>query len=258
MKDSGFLQGKNVLVTRGRQQAAELSQLIKQYGGSPIEIPLLSFLPSNNKNYIQPYLDKLEQYDWIIFTSKNGVDFFFYWLQVFGLEPRMPKIAVIGEKTKQALLNKGLQAEFIPSSYVAEVFVDELIPLLNETSRVLLPKGNLARNIICNRIITSGAHCDEIIIYENKMPEQSEKLLVDTLIKRKVDVATFTSSSTVENFMKVVKKHGLAGYVNDLTVACIGPIAKNTAEKLGLTVDVCPDEYTAKAMIKSLNQFERR
>lgn len=246
------LKDYQVLITRGKGQADQLKALIESKGGTPLLVPLLEFtLPEDQKD-IQDAFTELESYDWIILTSKNGVDFFF---KLIGNRPISSKIAVIGRKTEEALHRYGYEADFIPTEFVAEGFVSEFMDRIVTGSRVLLPKGNLARTVIAESIRQAGASCDEVIIYETILPKESERMLVPLLREGKIDIVTFTSSSSVNHFMQIINRNHLQSCVDRLVFACIGPISAKTAEKHGLAVAACPKEYTTEEMVEEMVNY---
>lgn len=254
MIESAPLLGKRVLIPRGKDQAKSFSQLIEMYGGIPIEIPLLAFRPVLNSLRLKACLDALAAYDWIIFTSNVTVETFF---SFFKLEEkdRLPKIAVIGKKTAEVLTNKGLHPEFVPTIYVAEAFVDEFSPYIHPGTRVLIPKGNLAREQIASSLSNLGASVDEVVIYETYMPNESRGKLGRMMMEKQLDILMFTSPSTVDNFMEVVQEYRLEGKVRDCIISCIGPVTEKKLREYGLPVHASPEEYTVKEMIKSTIAF---
>jgi uroporphyrinogen-III synthase len=245
------LLGKKVLVPRGENQVKSFSQLVEEYGGIPIEIPLIAFRPIERNERLQDALKALDTYDWIIFTSNVTVEIFFSFYEKEVSAAAFPKIAAIGKKTAEVLQEIGLCAEFIPTSYVAETFVTEFLPYIKKGSRVLLPKGNLARVYIANTLTSIGARVDEVVIYETYMPEDSRIKLASMIASKELDILTFTSPSTVDHLMDVVKEYGLGEQLKDCVIGCIGPITEKKLLAHGLTVHASPKEYTVKEMIKS-------
>ncbi|MFJ7744254.1 uroporphyrinogen-III synthase [Peribacillus sp. NPDC097295] len=247
------LKDYRILITRGKGQAEGLQTLIERSGGTPLLVPLLDFTLPERLGEVKERLGQLNSYDWLILTSKNGVDFLF---EILGTQlDVLPKIAVIGSKTEEALNGYGYEADFIPSEYVAERFVIEFIKLLEPGGRVLLAKGNLARTVIAEAINEKGASCDEIIIYHTILPEESERELVQLILSREIDIITFTSSSTVNHFIQIIEQYELNTYIENLIIACIGPICAKTATKHGLHVAVCPDVYTTEAMVEEVIRY---
>jgi uroporphyrinogen-III synthase len=249
VSDTCALLDKKVLVPRGQGQAKSFSQLIERYGGIPVEIPLIAFRPIEKNQRLQVCLEALDTYDWIIFTSNVTVETFFsfYDRDLTAL----PKIAVIGKKTAHCLEEKGIHPAFVPSAYVAEVFVDEFSPLVEADTKVLLPKGNLARKYIADSLTEAGAQVDQVVIYETYLPEESRLKLARMLSDNELDILTFTSPSTVDHLMEVVKEYGLEDQLKKCIIACIGPVSESKLLEYGLTVHASPEEYTVKDMIES-------
>ncbi|CAM3747873.1 uroporphyrinogen-III synthase [Mesobacillus zeae] len=246
------LQNKQVLIPRGKGHARSFSELVKKHGGIPAEIPLLAFRPVPASEEIHDMIDELHQYDWIIFTSNVTVDSFFSLYKGAG---RFPKTAAIGEKTREALEHHGIHTDFMPEKYVAEEFVQEFLPRVTDGMKVLIPKGNLAREHIASSLRMNGASVEELIIYETYLPEESKERLAFMLDSRKLDVLAFTSPSTISHFMEVVKEKELEDCICGCVIACIGPVSKRKAEEHGLHVHVCPEKYTVEEMLKGIVKF---
>lgn len=244
------LSGKTILVPRGENEAKSFSSLVEKYGGVPLEIPLLAFRPKQLSNEIQEMINQVHTYDWVIFTSNVTVETF---LSLSNFQPSpFPQIAVIGKRTAEVLRAKGFDIHFIPDEYVAEGFVRDFSPLVQKGMKVLIPKGNLARDYIGEALTKAGAHVDEIIIYETYLPEKSKKHLYEVIINMELDILTFTSPSTVDHFMDVIEEKGLRRNIDHLIISCIGPVTKDRIESYGLVVDVIPKTYTVEEMLKAI------
>lgn len=254
MSDSFTLINKKVLITRELEDSRPFAEKIVTNGGIPVTVPLVGFqaVALNEENKCK--ITSLHEYDWIVFTSKKGVEYFF---EQVG-DVHLPCIAVIGDKTKQVLEKLGFQPHFVPTEFVAECFVEEFVPLLKANSKVLLVKGNLARTLIAEQIQKAKSICDEVIIYENRMPIESKEKLREVLTYEGIDIITFASSSSVHHFMKVIETYRLHDYISSSTIACIGPVAKKTAEQYGLYVDVCANKYTMDGLFESLLHYFKR
>ncbi len=248
MNQSSFLKGKNVLITRGEGDHHTFASSIAQYGGIPVTVSLIGFEPCTLHDVEKQMISSVDSYDWLIFTSKNGVDYFFR--EYKGLQ--LPKVAVIGKQTQKQLEQYGYRSSFVPAKFVAEEFVQEFLPVLKREERVLVVKGNLARTLIKDRLREEGYHCDEVVLYKTEMPVESEEKLFQLLKTEKLQIVTFTSSSTVKHFMHVVDKFQLYKQIQHLTFACIGPVAKKTAEQYHLPVAICAEEYTMEGLLKAL------
>lgn len=247
------LSGKNILVPRGKAQAQSATLFIQKLGGVSIEIPLIGFKEIDKGSHYFQVIDQISMYDWLVITSVNTAKFFLPHIPTN--LPTIPKIAAIGEKTAQKIIEMGFHVDFMPREYVAEGFVTDFLPLVSSGATVLLPKGDLARNVIASKLEKHHVHVDELVIYQTYLPEESRKKLLDTLNNLPLHVLTFTSSSTVDHFMTVVKEANLQHKIRDAIVACIGPIAKKTAESHGLTVHVSPVTYTVEAMLEEIVRY---
>ncbi|WP_027409489.1 uroporphyrinogen-III synthase [Anoxybacteroides tepidamans] len=246
------LLGKKVLVTRGKEQAQEFSDRLRQAGACPLEIPLISVSAVADKEKVNKYLRDLSRYNWIVFTSANGVRFFFSFMK----EVRsLPKIAVVGRKTAAALEKRGIHPDIIPDEFVAEGLAEAMKPIIEPHDRILLVKGNLARPALKEELLCLGADVDDLVVYETNINESGKEQLLDLLKKKAIDVITFTSSSTVHSFMRMLEGTDLLSLVQRCVIACIGPITKQAAEQAGLSVHICPDQYTIDDMIKEMEKF---
>lgn len=250
------LNGKKVLVTRGKEQASDFSEKIRKAGGIPIEIPLLSFTyPNRPENELLKEIRKVSTYDWLVFTSKNGVDFFFNLFKKLPVkEQHLPKIAVVGSKTAQALTTIGYKADVVPNEFVAEGLVDILKPYVQSNSRIMLARGNLSRKILVHEFESIGVKVNDLIVYNTVANENMKEKLVSQLPH--IDIVTFTSSSTVTYFLQLVGNAAKdLESINKLVVACIGPIAKQTAIEAGLTVQICPSRYTTDNLLEEIIHY---
>jgi uroporphyrinogen-III synthase len=254
MLEPSALNKKKVLVPRGTGQARSFSQLVRKYGGIPIEIPLIAFRPIETNQQLQAAVERIDTYDWVIFTSNVTVETFFSFMKT-EIVDSFPKIAVIGKKTEEVLLERGFKSEFVPSAYVAEVFVEEFLPNVASGEKVLIPKGNLAREYISSALIKKGAVVDELVIYETYMPEESKAKLAAMLEAEELDVLMFTSPSTIDHFMTVVTEYNLQSHLNHCVFTCIGPVSEKRLRFYGLPVHASPEEYTVKEMIISTIEY---
>ncbi|WP_461200187.1 uroporphyrinogen-III synthase [Anoxybacillus sp. TBDG-1] len=247
-----MLRGKRVLVTREKAQAKALSQTLERYGAIPVELPLIRIVRAEQTN--QELLHKWHTFDWIVFTSQNGVKYFFEHIGEMK-PPTWPKVAVVGEKTAKALQKRNVVVDLIPNEFVAESLAEALKPLLSANARILLVKGNLARDTLREQL-SNIANVTDWIVYETTYNEEAKPQLIHLLQRRMIDAITFTSSSTVHSFVQAVSGENVD--LSFVTIACIGPITKQTALQLGLPVHVCPHTYTIDEMVEQLHQYFTR
>ncbi|MEI4800098.1 uroporphyrinogen-III synthase [Bacillus sp. NPDC077411] len=243
--------GKTVLITRAQQQAKQLSTAVQKQGGIPMEIPLLHITAAAREQF-QQVREELSTYDWIIFTSKNGVNFF---LDGAGQPlPHTMKIAAVGVKTKRELEHRGYNVHFVPTTFVAEAFAKEFVNHIGSGTRILLPKGNLARDVIREALRNHGAIVRELVVYETAVHLQMREQLIEALRSRAIDVITFTSPSTVRSFITLLESENWREWVKGCTIACIGPITEREARQHFQNLLV-PKEYTIESMLQCISEY---
>jgi uroporphyrinogen III methyltransferase/synthase len=245
--------GQRVLVTRTRQQASALSTRLRALGAAAIELPTIEIAPPEQWAPLDSAIAELSSYDWIVFTSVNGVANFWERLGHAGLDARAlhgVRLAAIGPATAAALESHGLQADYIPDEYVAEAVASGLGKV--HGLRMLLPRADIARPALADLLRQAGAEVVEIAAYRTLRPDVDASELHDLLAS--VTVVTFTSSSTVRNLVAMASDAGLdlARTLADATIACIGPITAETARQNQLPPHVLAEEYTIDGLVRSL------
>ncbi|MCL7454176.1 MAG: uroporphyrinogen-III C-methyltransferase [Anaerolineae bacterium] len=247
--------GQRVLVTRTREQASVLSARLRALGAEAIELPTIRIAPPADWRELDRAIAALPDYDWIVFTSTNGVAYFWQRLLAAGQDARALhgiRLATIGPATAAALKGCGLQAEVVPDEYVAEAVAAGLGAVRGQ--RVLLPRADIARPALAELLREAGAEVIEVSAYRTLQPKTDPAELRATLAR--VTVATFTSSSTVRNLATMAREAGLdlGQALAQATIACIGPITAGTAREEGLPVHVVADEYTIDGLVEALVQ----
>ena len=255
--DNRPLFGKRVLVTRTRTQASALSEMLTQKGAQPIELPTIEIQPYGDYANLDEALKNIHEYNWAIFSSANAVDVVFDRLRGLGRDARAMRgvqIAAIGPATRRRLSERGIVADFVPSTFVAESVVDELKRFGLNGKRVLLPQAEIARDVLRNGLAELGASVDAIPVYLTVTPADSADRL-DRVLSGGVDIATFTSSSTATNLVELLG--GNTSALKGATIACIGPVTAKRATELGLSVDVIASEHTIAGLIEAVeSHFE--
>ena len=252
------LLGRNVVVTRARAQASDLVARLTGLGANCLEYPTIQVEAVADTALLDRAIDNLSHYDWIVFTSVNGVRFFFDRLFARGYDVRAlhhMHTAVIGPVTAQRLRDFGLRSDILPESYRAESVV---AAFRNETmagKRVLLPRAAEARAVLPEQLTRMGADVDEVITYRARRVEEGAQRLVDDLREGRVDLVTFTSSSTVSNFRAMLPDTEAAKLMAGVRVASIGPVTTETAASLGIQVDVTADEYTIPGLCRAIQKL---
>ncbi len=244
------LQGKRILVTRPRRQAAELISRLVELGTQPVAFPVIEVAPIEDTTYLDAAIAALDRFTWVIFTSANGVEAFWQRLTACGKDAAAfhgIKVAAIGPVTAEALRQRGVEPGFVPPEYVAEAIAEGLGDVLGQ--RILLPRADIARKALAVELAKRGALPTEITVYRTQAARPDPQTLDE--LRRGVDVLTFTSSSTVRSFMQVIEQEGIP-LPPSAVIACIGPITAETARQLGMRVDLVAAEYTTAGLVEAL------
>jgi len=286
------LRGTRVLVGRAKHQAGALSTELRKLGAEVIEIPFIEIRKPRSFKPLDTALKILDTYDWLILTSVNGVEAM--WeridklhrtgsdksrqghdfsraarpsnvMSALAAEGRRLRIAAIGPATKKAIEQRGVRVNVVPKEYVAESVVRSLQSKVRG-KRVLLVRAKVARDVIPNELRKAGAHVDVVEAYETIVPESSRRSLRAALKNRRPHVVTFTSSSTVRNFVELVGAHaagkqphadhrrGRSRHIalDGILMASIGPVTSSTLRELGLPVDISAKEFTIPGLVQAI------
>jgi uroporphyrinogen III methyltransferase/synthase len=249
--------GQTIVVTRTRQQASDLSLQLEELGANVIEAPTIDLLPPANWDEVDQVLKQASQFDWIVFTSANGVRFTRQRLRELERDARVfgqAKVAAIGDATAQAVRDDlCLRVDLCPRSFVAEALADELKAGGHIAGRrFLLLRADIARPILCERLQQeAAADVRDVPIYQTVPAKSLPPILVDALEHGHVDWITFTSSSTVRNFVSLVGSD-CAGKLANVKLASIGPITTQTLTELGLKPTVQADTFNVDGLVKAM------
>lgn len=249
--------GKTVVVTRAREQASNLVDRLEELGAECIEVPTIEVIPPEDRTLLDRGIDELDTYDWLVFSSVNGVRFFFDRLYAMGKDVRALKdlkLCAVGSSTAKKLEEFGLRTDMVPATYKAESVVEEFKKEDMRGKKVLLPRPEVARPTLPVELRKMGAIVDEVIAYRTVPVSQNLEELKERLKKREIDLITFTSSSTVKNFKKLFTEEEARDLMAHVTVACIGPITADTARELGFDVALTPEEYTIDGLCNAIEK----
>lgn len=252
------LQGKRILVTRAGAQARELVRRIEALGGEAIEFPTIEIQPPGDCSEFDAAIGKIEGYDWVIFTSVNTVTPFLGRLSAAGktvASLRGCKIIAIGSETAKKLRSAEIQADLVPKRYQAEGILEELTPDRMKNQRVLLPRAAGAREVLPETLRSWGATVDVVVAYRTVAPEADIRPLASLLREGAVDVMTFTSSSTVKNFVHLFGDRRLSEIAGRSVIACIGPITAQTVTRLGGRADIVAAEFTIAGLMRAITDY---
>ncbi|MHB0866831.1 MAG: uroporphyrinogen-III C-methyltransferase [Thermoleophilia bacterium] len=254
--------GRRVLVTRSRAQASDLVQALTEAGAQPLEFPTIRVVPpSDGYAGLDAAIAGMRTapagepaYDWLVFTSVNGVEHFFRRLDIDGdvRDLKGVRLAAIGPATATALETRGLKVDFVPAEYRAEAVVAGLLALGVSGARVLIPRAKEAREVLPEQLAAAGAEVRLATAYETLLDEDGADELKQMLQGGEIDIITFTSSSTVKNFAALLDGYDLSALPVAVTVACIGPVTADTARELGIRVDTVAAAYTIPGLMAAL------
>lgn len=253
--ESRPLFGRRVVVTRAREQASAFKQQLNELGAECIEFPTIEIQPPPSWQPLDQAIASLASYDWVIFTSVNGVKFFMERLWAAGLDGRELKgirLAAIGPKTAEALEERGLRPDLVPGEYRAEAILDGLKSEGVGARRFLLPRAMAARDILPDTLRQWGGEVDLVPAYQTVLPQDKSSHILQLFQAGAIDCVSFTSSSTVHNFFKLLDKEKILPHMERVAVACIGPITGETAASFGLKTAIMPADYTISALIEAI------
>ncbi|MFL6445084.1 MAG: uroporphyrinogen-III synthase [Candidatus Sulfotelmatobacter sp.] len=262
------LQGVRVLVGRARHQAGALSAELRKHGATVIEIPFIEIRKPRSFKPLDSSLRNLHTYDWLILTSVNGVEAMWERMSRLGLsfdrsregyqsQGNRLRVAAIGPATKKAIEQRGTRVDVVPKEYVAESVVRSLKSKV-KGKRVLLVRAKIARDVIPQELRRAGAHVNVVEAYETVVPRASRTRLQQVMKnpRRRPHVVTFTSSSTVKNFVELLgaskRPKSLAAQLRGIQAASIGPVTSATLRGFGLPVQIAAKEFTIPGLVSAI------
>ena len=256
--DSRPLFGKRVLVTRSRDQADEMVERLLDLGAEPIEAPTIRIAPPDDYAPLDEACATVSTFDWLVFTSVNGVDGFVTRLLEGPGDIRELKgvgLCAIGPATAARLTRFGLKIDLMPSEHRAEAVVEALRATGDlHDQRVLLPRANIARELLPEDLRRAGAEVVDVTAYRTVLAGSDDggPDIYKILLEQDIDAVTFTSASTVRNFVEIVGAEPAADLLRTTVVAAIGPVTAETARQLGIETAVMPSTYTVPALVEAL------
>ncbi len=250
------LSGRRILVTRAAHQAGKLSEALRALGADPVEVPVIEMRPPVSYDPLDRALLRLNQYDWLIFTSANAVRAVAERNAALGIaiaQPRSLKIAAVGSATASAALDAGFQITIVPESYVAESLVQALRGQ-SLGKRILLARAAIARDVIPDDLRAAGAEVDPVDAYRNAVPESAPEQLRQALVF-KIDAATFTSSSTVTHLADAAHESGIQFPLPGVPAISIGPITSQTLREHGWSPATEADPSDIPGLVAAVARF---
>lgn len=259
--ESRPLFGRKILITRARDQVSEFSDLLHRNGAESVEFATIEVVPPRSYKALDQAIEGLQDYDWIMFTSVNGVIFFIKRLQASGRDIRALsglKICAIGPRTAEEIQQYGVKIDLIPDEYLAEGVIKGMGRRKLKGKKILIPRAEVAREILPQELDRMGAQVDVVTAYRTVRPTKSVEPVKKLLQAGKISVITFTSSSTVRNFVEMFKKKELPRLLKRAKIACIGPITAETAKQFGIKTDVMPKDSTIPSFVDAICFYFQR
>ena len=247
--DTKPLFGKRILVTRARAQASEFADLLEANGAEVIQFPTIKIQPIARVDIPSP-----NPYDWVIFTSVNAVEIFYERLRENGKDARAfggSSICAVGAKTVEALNRIGIHPDFVPSHSRGSAIAAEIWEVNGK--KILLPRAKIATADLPNGLRERGAHIDDVPLYNTvKVSGENRDEIEADLLNGRIDLVTFTSSSTVTNFLEMFPTHAPTVLLANVKVAVIGPTTQKTVEKCGVHIDVVAKEASVESLVEAV------
>jgi uroporphyrinogen III methyltransferase/synthase len=247
--------GKRIVVTRTREQASDLVDALTGLGAECLECPTIQIAPPDDAGPLDRAIAGLPRFDWIVFTSVNGVSRFFARLFGAGRDVRAlghVRTAAIGPATAERMTSFGLASDLVPEDYRAEAIVAAFRGHDLRGRSVLLPRAQEARLVLPTELAAMGALVTEVAAYKTEPAAGERSALIERLAARTLDLITFTSSSTVKNFKALLPEARFAELTAGVGAACIGPITADTARQLGFEVRIEARTYTIPGLCEAI------
>jgi uroporphyrinogen III methyltransferase/synthase len=258
---SDVLRGKRILVTRARSQALSLVQRIESLGGEVVEFPTIEIRPPESYDRLDQSINQIGIYDWLMFTSVNGVEQFLNRFEKLGkniADLAGIEVGAIGPETAKRLTAAQIQPSLVPKQYQAEGILEALISETVLGKRILIPRAAKARDILPDTLRQWGARVDVVEAYQTVLPQVDVSALCKALREGTIDMITFTSSSTATNFAAMLRDQDLPRLLSRAVIACIGPITRKTVEDLGMRPEVVSEEFTIPGLVSAMvDYFDR-
>jgi uroporphyrinogen III methyltransferase / synthase len=251
------LAGRTIVITRALAQSAEFAARLEELGARVISCPTIEIVEPESYALLDDAIENLYGYDWLIFTSVNGVDYLLRRLETRGhdvSELDELRVCAIGEATALRLREARIHVDVVPEQFKAEgafLAIADYVGGRTDLNRLnfLIPRAAVARDYLPKALEEAGARVDVVPAYRTVAPQTSERGRVEAMLAGgAVDCITFTSSSTVANFAQLFDTTDLSQLLEGVTVACIGDITASTAAEYGLRADILPNEYTIPAL----------
>jgi len=246
------LVGVRILITRSKAENQILAEKLRELGAVTLELPTIAIVPPENMELLDQSIKTLSKYNWLIFTSQHGVQFFVERMAAVG-EPmdrlHEIKVAAIGPATAAALERLSRKPDYMPKEFLSEQIVYGLGDVKGK--RILLPRADIASGILPERLREKQACVDEVVAYRTIIPEDLSLDRLLLILNQGIDVVTFTSPSTALNLAQFAEGR-LGNLLKGVKVACIGPVTADAAKSLGVHVDIIAPNHTIDGLVEAI------
>ena len=258
------LAGRTIIITRAAAQAAEFAAELERYGARVVACPVIEIVAPESYEPLDEAIDNLYGYDWLVFTSVNGVDYFLRHLTGRGhdlSELKELRVCAIGDATAERLTEAHVHTDVVPNEFKAEGVFASLASYLGGREKLsglnfLIPRAAVARDYLPRELEKAGARVDVVAAYRTVPPKTVDRARIEAMIAGGgVDCITFTSSSTVTNFARLFDTTDLSELLAGVRVACIGDITAHTAAQYGLRTDIQPQAYTTADLARAIAAY---
>ncbi|MEK7833551.1 MAG: uroporphyrinogen-III synthase [Acidobacteriota bacterium] len=254
------LAGRKVIVTRSPRQSGEMVRFLEKLGAKVIACPTIEIKAPTSWDQLDGALARLNSFDWLAFTSSNGVEYFLQRLDEIGharAELMAHKVCAVGRKTAERLKAENITVDVTPELFTAEALVEDFIKRFGvgqrlRGARMLLPASKTTRDVIRPAMEKIGVQVEVVEAYQTVLPASSVREVTALILEAAADYIIFTSPSTVANLAAILETDHLTPHLANCRVACIGPVTAETAELHGLEVHIQPKEHTGEAVIRAL------
>ncbi len=250
--DTRPLFGLKVLITRARSQASRLAEKLEEHGAMTVQVPTIEIVPVIDSTDLDRAAKSLADYDWLVFTSANGVRGFWERIIAAGLDARAfggLEIAAVGTATARALESAGLTPDLVPENFNADSLLQKFASLEQRPKRVLFPRSEIGRESLVDGLRELGVTVDPVVAYRTQMSDASSTEATNAYADG-INITTFTSSSSVENLVKLLD--GDVSEINRSSVACIGPITAEAAKAHGIDVNIMATTQTIDGLVEAI------
>ena len=253
--DNRPLSGVRVLVTRAREQASQLAAQLAALGAEPVEAPAIEIAEPDDYAPLDEALRGMNRYRWVVFTSANGVQAVFRRLQAMGKDSRAlahTRIAAVGPGTAAALRERSVEPDLIPDAYLTEAVAEALIRQGVKDTHILLPRADIATELLAQRLTEAGALLTEVTAYRTVQAGELDPEVAQLLAAGQIDIVTFASASTVRNLVALLG--GNTAALARCRIASIGPVTTEAARAAGLSVDIEAVEHTIPGLVAAIKE----